>query len=146
MEIRIAAAERDRVLRDYLRGRTWDANPEFRLIRNLVVEGHPLLEGFPLLYDYEWEVEPGRSDGGCGDLVFTDGEGGFAVVEAKYIDNARTGSTARAKRTDGRKAVREQALRYAAAFRASDAGTGALVVAFALTNESGLARADFDPW
>ena len=130
-----AAAQRDRVLRAYIAGRDWDANPEFRLIRALVSGGDPLLEGFPLVYDYEWEVEPGRSNSGRGDLIFTDGEGAFAIVEVKYIDNDRSGSTARSKRTGSRKLVLEQAIRYAAEFRQTAAGTGALVVAFTFTNE-----------
>lgn len=130
------AAERDRVLRAYIGGRDWDANPEFRLIRALVKDGDPLLEGFPFLFDYEWEVEPGRSNGGRGDLIFTDGDGAFAIVEVKYIDTDRSGSTARAKRTGSRKLVLEQAVRYAAEFRRTAAGTGALVVAFTFTNEA----------
>lgn len=132
------AAERDRVLRDYIRGRTWDTNPEFGLLRNLVVDGHPLLDAFPLLYDYEWEVQPGRSDGGCGDLVFTDGAGNFAVVEVKFIDTGRTGRTVRVKRTKSRSLVRAQARTYANALRFLLVDEALTVRAFALTNEGGL--------
>lgn len=138
------AVERDRVLRAYIGGRQWDTNPEFGLVRRLIVEGDPLLEGFPLVWDYEWEVYAGRSDGGCGDLVFTDGDGSFAVVEVKFIDSGVSGSTARVNRTKGRKKVREQALRYADALRRSPIGQGALVVALVLTNERGGLRSAED--
>lgn len=50
---------------------------------------------------------------GRGDLVFADGEGRFAVVEVKFIDLGRSGSTVRAKRTESRKKVVEQARDYA---------------------------------
>ncbi len=133
-----AASDRDRVIRGYIDGRTWDLNPEFVLIRELVRGGHAGLAGFPLLYDYEWEVHPGRSDGGRGDLVFTDGIGNFAVVEAKYIDTSRTGATVRAKRTESRSKVREQARAYADALRRVLPDEVRTVRAFALTNESGL--------
>lgn len=130
--------ERDRVLRSYLAGRAWDRNPEFMLVRAFVEEGHNEIRAYPFLYDYEWEVHPGFSNGGRGDLVFTDGQGNFAVVEAKFIDNDRTGRTARVKRTKSRGQVREQALTYAAALRGI-LGEGAVSVrAFSLTNESGL--------
>lgn len=132
------AAQRNRVLREYIAGRTWDMNPEFQLLRNLVVDGHPLLVEFPLVYDYEWEVTPGRTDGGCGDLVFTDGDGNFAVVEVKFIDIGRTGHTVRVKRTKARSQVRDQARAYAEALRRSLDHEAVTVRAFALTNEGGL--------
>lgn len=130
--------ERDRVIRAYLVGRTWDTNPEFGLIRALVTDGHPDVAAFAYVYEYEWEVRPGFSNAGCGDLVLTDGEGNFVVVEAKFIDNDRSGHTARVKRTKSRSQVRDQARTYADALRRILGDEAMSVRAFSLTNESGL--------
>ena len=132
--------ERDRVIRAYLVGRKWDTNPEFGLLRDLVTNGHPDLVAFPYVYDYEWEVQPGFSNAGCGDLVLTDGLGNFAVVEAKFIDNDRSGNTARVKRTKSRSQVRDQARTYADALQRILGDEAMSVRAFSLTNESGLAE------
>ena len=58
----------------------------------------------------EWFVVPGRSDKGKGDLVFSHGNN-YLVVETKTLPTA-TGHTARARRSKGRREVREQAERY----------------------------------
>jgi hypothetical protein len=55
-------------------------------------------------------------------------------VEVKFIDTGRSGSTARAKRTDSRKKVMEQARTYADHVRFRYPGVGE-VRAFAYTNE-----------
>ncbi len=137
---RAEAEHRDRVLRAYFDGRDWDESPEFLLARQLVREGHELLLHFPLLVDYEWEVAEGFSQLGRGDLVFSDGEGDFAVVEVKHVEGGRWGGTGRNRRTSMRKKrrkVEEQALGYALAWQlrhANPEGTRA----FLFTNESGL--------
>lgn len=132
---------RDRVIRDYLIGRVWDENPEFRLLRALVLEGQPLLADVPYVFDYEWEVESGHSNLGRGDLVLTNGAGTFAVVEVKFIDD-REGSTARTKRTKSRSKVQSQARQYARAL-AESLGGHAVVRAYAYTNEGGLVPVSF---
>ncbi len=38
---------------------------------------------FKFVFDYEWEVEPGLSNKGKGDLIFTDGNNNFLIVECK---------------------------------------------------------------
>lgn len=104
---------RDRVLRAYFEGRDWDQNGEFVLKRQLVLEG---LEGFTYLFDDEWEVSPGYTNEGRGDLLFFDGEHRFAVVEVKYIDTditSRRGKTKRSSNRKKRRKVEEQAERYA---------------------------------
>lgn len=126
---------RDRVIRDYINGRIWDTNREFALVRKLVGEGHPKLADFPLIHDYEWEVECGRTDLGRGDLVYTDGKGNFAVVEVKFIDISRSGSTARVKRTKSRTQVRNQAFVYADAFLKMPGKDVITVRAFAYTDD-----------
>lgn len=129
---------RDRVIRTYLEGRSWDSNPEFLLVRQIVAGGHADLGACTHVYDYEWEVDPGHSNGGCGDLVFTDGAGNFAVVEVKFIDTARSGPTARVKRTKSRSQVSDQARTYADAIRRILGEDLLTVRAFSLTNERGL--------
>jgi len=62
-----------------------------------------LLPDYPYVIEDEWEVEPGRTDRGRGDLVFTDGAGCFAVVEVKWLDLESTGRTGTTKRTSNRK-------------------------------------------
>lgn len=130
---------RDRVLRAYVEGRTWDNEPgsEFNLVRKLVMQGHPLLEPFPYLVDYEWEVEGGFSDEGRGDLVFSDGQGNYATVEVKVVQGGRrggSGSTTRNARRKKRRKVEAQAWDYALVWqkRQEDART---TKSFLYTNE-----------
>lgn len=129
---------RDRVLRSYFAGRDWDENPEFKLKRHLVLKGDPALADWPYVIDDEWEVWPGNTDQGRGDLLFSDGAGRFAVVEVKFIDLGRTGATARSKRTDSRGKVADQARVYAQALPTRYPDQVAAVAAFAFTNEQGL--------
>ena len=135
-------AKRHAVLRAYIEGRDWDGNEEFALVRRLVMSGDPQLADVPLLFDYEWEVVAGLSNLGCGDLVFTDGDGRFAVVEVKFIDDTRTGHTVRVKRTKSRKQVREQALTYAGNLRDRLGPSAVSVRGYAYTNQGGLVPAD----
>lgn len=87
-----------------------------------------------LLIDDEWDVVPGAPQHGRGDLLFTDGEGTYAVVEVKHLDVGATGPTARVKRTKKRRQVEAQALTYAAHATARFRGPA---VAFTYTNEHG---------
>ena len=103
---------RDRVLRAYFEGRNWDGNQEFALTQEVVMRRQELLPDYPFVFDYEWEVEPNRSDNGKGDLIFTDAAGRFAVVEVKWIDTFNTGPTSRKKRNADRNKVRSQAADY----------------------------------
>ena len=127
-------AHRDRVMRAWFEGRSWDANPEFKLKRELVQAALPELAPFPLLIDDEWEVVPGATDGGRGDLLFTDGAGAFAVVEVKWLPDLGGGRTKRTSRNKKRGAVRDQAWTYAHAVLGiyTDAQN---VTAFIFTND-----------
>jgi len=110
------AQRRDKVLRAYFEGRDWDGPGEFQLKRTLARDGHEALSRYPYLVDDEWEVEPGHTNKGRGDLVFTDGHGGWATVETKWIDGGTDGGsskTRRRTRTKKRKTVEEQAVKYA---------------------------------
>ena len=82
---------RHNTLKNYLENRNWDKNPEgklieFDLIRDVAINLHtkkPILKNFIYIYDYEWEVIPGRTDKRKGDLIFTDGKNNFLIVECK---------------------------------------------------------------
>lgn len=127
-------AHRDRVMRAWFEGRTWDENAEFKLKRDLIRANVPDLAVFPLLIDDEWEVVSGATNDGRGDLLFTDGAGAFAVVEVKWLPELFGGRTARTSRNKKRKAVRNQAWTYAQAVlrNYADAQT---VTAFICTND-----------
>jgi hypothetical protein len=127
------ASRRDATLRAFFDGKDWDKNEEFVLKRELVRRSFELLPGYPLLVEDEWDVVSGMTNHGRGDLVFTDGSGRFAIVETKYIDCSRSGATARAKRTDSRGKVWEQAQRYAMLHRLRDGVED--VTAWYYTNE-----------
>lgn len=70
---------------------------------------------FPFLHDREYFPHH-YSHLGKGDLIFTDGQKRFLVVETKYL-NPRHGKTARAKRNKYRKKVQAQAIKYAKYFQ-----------------------------
>lgn len=127
--------KRDTVMRAFFAGKDWDNNDEFKLKRSFVLRSRTLLPFHPFLIDDEWDVVPGRTNEGRGDLVFTDNRGSFAVVEVKFINNDRSGRTARSKRTDARGKVREQASRYASLLAAITPNHRE-VIAYAYTNES----------
>lgn len=106
----------DRILRAYFEGRNWDRNNEYSLKRKLILNSSQLLPNYSYVIEDEWEVEPGRTDKGRGDLVFTDGNGQFAVVEVKWIDVeglGRAGTTKRGSNRKKRRTVEKQSIDYA---------------------------------
>lgn len=130
---------RDQVIRSYLQGRDWDAVGEYGLKRQLVLESRRLLPDYRYVIDDEWEVEPGRTQHGKGDLVFTDGRGFFAVVEIKYIDligTHRTGSGKTKRRNNNKKRnkVKEQAPKYLELL-SKKLGDASALKAYVFTNE-----------
>jgi hypothetical protein len=136
---------RDRVLRDYFKGRNWDSNSEYELKRKLVLDSHQLLPNYPYVIEDEWEVEVDRADHGRGDLVFTDGEGNFAVIELKWIDLVgvgKAGTTKRASNRKKRRKVEEQAARYAGLYKKylEQKNIAPVVNAFIFTNEDDYPR------
>ncbi len=117
--------ERDKIIRSYLLGRTWDNNDEFKLVRNVISLEYPdkqlceNLQLYPYLFDYEWEVVAGLSNLGKGDLIFTDNKNNFLILECKYLDSLPlygSSRTARTKRTQKRKDVKVQVTKYMKAF------------------------------
>ena len=125
---------RNRVLRTYFQERDWDENNEYALKRYLVLHSHELLPDHPLLMDDEWEVEPNRNQEGKGDLLFSDGAGRFAVVEVKWLNQDKSGKTARTSRTQKRNKVRDQAVEYAHAL-AQRLETFTQIEGYCFTNE-----------
>ena len=94
----------------YNRCRAAHASNELReaeLELSLLQHPPPCLKGFPFLYKREW-----KSKSGTGDLVFTDGQGLFAVIEVKHIGNHNCRELKRQKR----KKVKDQACRYGQEF------------------------------
>jgi len=83
-------------------------------MRRLVEEREVLLPDHPWLLAHEWEVKPGLTQYGKGDMVFADAGGNLVAVEAKWIKEG-PGKQTRSKRNKGRVTVRRQALRYAEA-------------------------------
>lgn len=110
------ALKRDRELREDLAWTAWPGEHEQGLKALLLSNPPPPLDQFPFVWADEWLVVPGRDDCGKGDLIFTDGQGRFAVVELKWFDHRDTGRTRRARRNHKRNKVREQASRYAETF------------------------------
>jgi len=86
-------------------------NDEEKVLQLHLVDSQ-LLENFPYLVLWEWDVVPDRSDLGKGDLVFTNGCGVYAVIETKYINRNARGKTGRSRRTNNRKVVIKQANKY----------------------------------
>ncbi len=129
---------RDQVLHCYFGGRDWDKNGEFTLKRKLVLNRHQLLPKYPYIIEDEWEATDNRTDLGRGDLVFTDGNGCFAVVEVKWLDDA-PGATARKRRNMKRNQVKEQASNYAKDYQkrliSDESNSIELIEAFYFTNE-----------
>ncbi|EKU96948.1 hypothetical protein Lepto7375DRAFT_0878 [Leptolyngbya sp. PCC 7375] len=132
---------RDQVLRAYFAGRDWDVVGEYGLKRKLVLNSSQLLPNYPFLIDDEWECEPGQTNEGRGDFVFTDGKGRFAVVEVKYLvlnENGsaagRKGSTRRNGNTKKRRKVEGQASDYAEKLRAK-LGNAQSVEAYYFTSD-----------
>lgn len=97
---------------------------EARLEKSLLDEPPVELLGFPYLCARDYD-----SAGGKGDLVFTDGQGLYAVIEVKHIN--KQGSNV----TKKRRTVKAQARKYGQAFRADDAATVVVVAAY-YTEES----------
>lgn len=130
---------RNLVLRAYFSERDWDHNSEYSLKRRLVRDSQELLPKYKYVVEDEWEVVPNRPQYGRGDLVFTDGDGRFAVVEVKWLDlirSTRKGSTQRNSNNKKRRKVEKQALEYAGCY-ANFAGlnAGAEIEPFVFTNE-----------
>jgi len=73
-----------------------------------------------------------------GDLLLTDGQGSYAVIEVKWLDFRSSGKTATTKRTKHRGKVLDQAAAYAHALahRLEQLGQGfKCIEGYALTNE-----------
>lgn len=153
---------RDSVIYNYLRDRSWDSDPEFLLMREASIIQHKderkfkikkdskhlvlldindkpigyvgkLLTKYPFTFEHEWFVYKNYANMGKGDIIMTDGKNNFLIVEFKYIDPRSAGKTQRVKRTKKRKEVKEQAKFYVDAFKKLN--PNANVIGMAYTNE-----------
>ena len=78
----------------------------------------------------DWQVEPGYTQYGVGDLVMRlPNKQTSLVVEVKAL-NPRTGHTACVSRTQARSKVIQQALRYGAAWKAAHPGERVVAATF----------------
>lgn len=77
----------------------------------LIVNSLEVFPDYTYVVDDEWFVIEGESHYGVGDLIFTDGQGHFAVVELKYL-TLSSGPTARKSRNKGKNKVQEQVRIY----------------------------------
>ncbi len=81
---------RDLVIRNFINGKDWDQNPEFLLVKDVINDlgnRRPELINYKYIYDYEWEVKQGETHKGKGDLIFTDGNENYLIVECKNKDS-----------------------------------------------------------
>ena len=120
----IECARRNRILRSYLLRRNWECDLEFKVLQSLLAVPTPYFwlpfhSKYPLVYDFEWETF--HLDAGHGDLIFTDGLGGFLIVEAKSVLTFGYGSvvTQKGNRTKKRRLARQQCLRNAQLWHSS---------------------------
>ena len=95
-----------------------DNMPEFLILKYIVLhpEVWPRYREYPLIFAWELPLDPQRTDAGKVDLVLTDGQGKFLLVEVKYI-SPKPGKTARTKRNKNRKKGAEQASSFKTQFQ-----------------------------
>ena len=95
---------RDNVIRPYITNHDWYVSAEFHLVRTLVMKPplhwRPYSCNYPFIFDFEWVNEEGK-----GDLIYTDGNNNFLVVEVKsmYCDGYGSGQTHRTKKRQKRR-------------------------------------------
>ena len=71
-------------------------------------------QNFPFLVQFDYEVVPGFSQYGRGDVVFSDpARNRLLVLQVQYLDHNTSGRSRKTKRTKKRLKVKEQALEYA---------------------------------
>ena len=81
----------------------------------------PELQNYPYVFDYEWEIyeytKGKKKIVGKGDLIFTDEEDNYLIVELKYLDLYESGKTASTRRTHKRKKNLKQTKKYMKLFQ-----------------------------
>mmetsp|Transcript_9714 Transcript_9714/g.20722 ORF Transcript_9714/g.20722 Transcript_9714/m.20722 type:complete len:295 (+) Transcript_9714:176-1060(+) len=93
------------------------------LMLRLLTSHNCLPQDLVYAMEYDWELEPGQTHMGKGDLLFTNAQRTrFLVVAVRHI-TTETGKTT--KRTAARKQVRQQALQVRGGFMYSRAGVQA---------------------
>ncbi len=136
---------RNKVLTDYIKGHEWFLSHEFHLLRKLVMTPHKInnwkkyYDKYPFIFDHEWECCDGR-----GDLLCTDGENNFLVVELKSFTNSGIGSskTHSTTRTKKRRQGEEQTVRFAKAWHKNNRQVKTTVGVF-VTEEGAVKQVEF---
>ena len=125
----------DSMLRRLIRVKTLRPSPNETLLLAFSLEHQqqiPIFSDFPFVVDYEYELKQGLMNHGKGDLILTNGNKKYLVVEAKHITQAE-GRNARARRRQQRNKVNEQVTFYLDKFLEKYPNADA--DGFALTNE-----------
>ena len=74
-----------------------------------------IFQDYPYLIEHQYMLDPPRSQDGEGDLIFTDGNNHFLVVEVKYLRQSswkNSGRTTRSRNRKSRRHLEEQAIKY----------------------------------
>lgn len=69
------------------------------------------IRSYRYVHDFEYYIVPNQSHYGKGDLILTDGDGNYAICEAKYLNYA-SGNTSKSRNKKKRKYCREQVEKY----------------------------------
>ena len=90
---------------------------EAKLTLDLIQNPCGLVTGCPYVVAYQWYPhQPGRTNGGVGDLILSNGYRTFYIVEIKWICQL-SGKNNREKRRKARIKVHEQAIFYTQCFQ-----------------------------
>lgn len=124
----------DKRLRDFIlsidKNIAWRLNGDFTLVQSIIKQQTKLLGSIEIpqnrnmkalvkyryIFDYEWDIVQGMSQYGVGDLVFTDGNENYLVMEIKQL-SYRSGRNQCVARRKARRKVEEQTIKYTNAFR-----------------------------
>jgi len=90
------------------------------------------LRDYPFVTEYEYDLELDTKDASKGDLILTNDNSCFLIVEVKFLCEAK-GKTAKTRKNKQRNKVKEQAQRYLKKFQ--DKHPDAKAESYALTNE-----------
>ena len=115
----MSEAEVDKFWRKHLKRRIRTPCNEETLLLAFCLEHQqeiPEIVGYPLVIKYEYELVPGRSDCGKGDLVLSDGKENYLIVEAKYL-TLKTGRNPRNANREKRNYAEKQKERNLRDFR-----------------------------
>jgi len=74
-----------------------------------------IFQDYPYIIEYQYMLEPPHSQMGKGDLIFTDGNNRFLVVEVKFLRQSspiNSGRTTRVRNRNSRRHLESQVIKY----------------------------------